>query len=130
MDKRIGHTDKCDQKNWSYTSPNTIIIIPPIFYNSIKNQHNSDYNASVGENDLRSARLDKNNNYHVHTDVNDNADSQSHNPPWKNNFHCSSSGDTIITKTTPQLSTLPPPVKEYPCFQIEGKSSHASQCAK
>ena len=30
--------------------------------------------------------------------------------------------DTITTTTTPNSSKLPPPVKEYVCFQTEGKT--------
>ena len=39
-------------------------------------------------------------------------------------------GDTIPTTTTPQSSTLPPPEKEYICFQIEVECAYSSKCGK
>ena len=83
----------------------------------------------MGTNNIASSGLYKITNHHVNTDEKDNGDSQPYEIPFKN-CRFSSFGDTIPTTTTPRSSTLPPPGKEYICFQIEGKISHASQCDK
>ena len=51
MGKGIGRIYKYDQHTWPYPSPNTNFIIPPHFDTSIQTKRNSDYDASVGEND-------------------------------------------------------------------------------
>ena len=51
MGKVIGRIYKYDQHTWPYPSPNTNFIIPPNFDTSIQTKRNSDYDASVGEND-------------------------------------------------------------------------------
>ena len=96
----------------------------------MKTQQKSAYDTSVGENVLASSALDKITNHHNNTDVRNNIDSQSFETLRTSNFSYSSFGDTIATTTTPQSYTLPPPRKEYPCFQIEGGSSQAAQCDK
>ena len=85
---------------------------------------------------------------HINTDINDNNDSQSFETPRKNNRSYASFGDTKNATTTPvplkdhlcfyqqntyktpNVSNIPPPVKKYPCFEIEGKTIRTAQYDK
>ena len=66
----------------------------------------------------------------VKTDINDNDDSQSFETPIKNRLNSSYFDDTIVTATTPNLSKLPTPGKEYLYFQTEGKTLRLEKCTK
>ena len=85
---------------------------------------------------------------HINTDINDNNDSQSFETPRKNNRSYASFVDTKNATTTPvplkdhlcfyqqntyktpNVSNIPPPVKKYPCFEIEGKTIRTAQYDK
>ena len=92
------------------TEPNTTFVLPPHFDTSIQTQLISDLDASVGANDVASARLYKINNHHGNIDYKDNDDSQSYETPW-GKFRSSYFGYTISTTTTLRSSTLTLPGK-------------------
>ena len=130
MYKETRHIYKYDQRIWPYLSPNTTFIMPTFFDRYIQTQRNNAHDASVGGNDVASSGLDQSINHRVNMEGRDNDGSQSYETPWKNNCRSSSLGDIITNTTTPQYSTLHPPIKYYICFQIEVKSAHAAQCDK
>ena len=104
--------------------PNITFVIPPHFDTCIQTQRNSDFYAYVGENYVASVGLYTRTDHHGNMDGKDDDDSQSLETPQKNNSRSSSFGDTISTKTTPQLSKLHTTGKKYLCFRIEGGVSN------
>ena len=92
------------------TDSNTTVVLPPRFDTSIQTQLRSDSDASVGENDVASARLYQRTNHHGNMDNKYNDDSQSYETTW-GKFRSSYFGDTISTTTTLRSSTLTPPGK-------------------
>ena len=109
MGKGIGRIYKYDQRNWTYPSPNTTLIITPNFDTSIQNlrysasdastgandetsygldtsiqnQLKSTSDPSAGENDVSSDVLYQSTNHNCNTDIKNNGDSQLYETPQK-----------------------------------------------
>ena len=66
---------KCDHHNRNYTPPNTTFVIPQCSETSLKTQHTSDCDASMGAHALSYSGLYQSTNHHGNNDVNDNDDS-------------------------------------------------------
>ena len=77
---------KYDKGNWSNPTTNTIFVMPTSFDTSIQTQCNSKFDASVGTNDVASAKLYQSINHCGKTYGKDNDYSQSHETP-KNHHH-------------------------------------------
>ena len=75
MGKGISCINKCDQKNWTYPSPNTTFVVSPCSGTSIQTQRNSISDYSVGANDVASSVLDQITKHHGNTDFKYNDDS-------------------------------------------------------
>ena len=112
------------------STPNTNFVIPQNSDISIKTQHSSADDASVGAHYVASYGLDQSTNHHSTMYVKYNYDSHSFDMHRKNSCISSSFGDTITAKTTPRSYTLTPPGKEHLCFQTEVKTVWAEKCAK
>ena len=83
--KRLDNTkDSCDKLNEN-TDSNTTVVLPPHLDTYIQNQCNSVSDASVGENDVKSAGLYKSTNQHCNIDSKNNYDSQSYKTPCVKN---------------------------------------------
>ena len=81
--KAIDLIYKYDQRSWPYPSPNTTFVVPPCSDTSIQNQDKSDYDASMGENDVACARLHRNTNHDGNTDGKNNDALQSYETPCR-----------------------------------------------